>query len=417
MMRLFIYNLILAVLVPPARWWLRRHAVYAPLLARFSPPVPLGREGAIWVQVCSLGEANAARPLIEAIAEGLPNSPVLVTSSTLAGHARCLALYGAGNVTWFPFDTRPAVKNFLASARPAALILFETELWPNVLSECRRAGVPVLLANGRLSEKNKRRYARLRWWYGPLLQHIGAACMQDEIHAERIRALGMPPERIAITGSVKFDAVQDAVPIRERNRMRQQWGIREGDPILLFATTRPGEEALASACWSTLKEEIPRLKLIIAPRHLERMEEVLAPFSEPVARRTATGNSQEGARVFILDTMGELGSLYAIASVVVVGGSFYPGVNGHNPLEAAALGIPTVFGPYMSNCPDAVRVLVDAGGAIQVPCPEDLYLTLSRLLADPGRQRQMGTAARRAVMANRGAAAKTVAHIKAALES
>lgn len=417
-MQLTIYNLLLSLAAPLVRGWLRRHPKHEPLLARFNPPIPPVGPGGIWVHVCSLGEANGAMPLVEGLREAFPHRSVFITASTQAGLERCITLYGEEVVTWFPFDTRPAVRGFIAALTPAALVLFETELWPNVLAECRHASIPVLLANGRLSDKHHHRYRRMRWWYGPLIQHIEGACMQDELFAERMNELGLPAERIQVTGSIKFDAVRDAVSARERSRLRREWGFRENEAILLFASTRPGDEALASACWATLREEDPSLKLIIAPRHLDRLDDVLAPFSEPVVRRTELRNRNrpESARVFVLDTLGELGTLYALARVVVIGGSFYPDVNGHNPLEAAALGIPTIFGPYMSNFAQAEKVLVAAGGSVQVGCPEDLYLALSTLLADPRRQRQMGTAARRAVMANRGAVEKTIAQVRSAIE-
>ncbi len=366
------------------------------------------------MQVCSLGEANAARSLLEALRIVFPDQAVVLTASTVSGYARCQALYGADNVAWFPFDQRATVHRFLARLEPAALILFETELWPNVLDQCHRANIPVLLANGRLSDKHHHRYQRYRWWYAALIQGLDFACMQDEVFRERLVALGVPGDRVTVTGSMKFDAVRTAIPPRERSRLRQEWGFREEDSVLLFASTRPGDEDLASACWATLREENPRLKLVIAPRHLDRVDQALAPFSEPVIRRTMlrAGEDVTNARVFVLDTLGELGNFFSLANVVVIGGSFYPGVNGHNPLEAAALGVPTVFGPYMSNFAQAERVLLAAGGAEQVACPEDLYLVLSTLLADPAKQRQMGTAARRAVLENQGAVEKTVLCLK-----
>jgi 3-deoxy-D-manno-octulosonic-acid transferase len=413
-MRLFLYNLLLSAIALPTRWWLGRHPVHAPLMERFNPALPQSSRGALWVHVCSLGEANGARPLVEALRTDFPDRYVVVTASTKSGHARCQALYGTDNVAWFPFDQRSTVRRFLGQLEPAALILFETELWPNVLDQCQRANIPVLLANGRLSDKHHRRYQRYRCWYASMLRCLDFACMQDEVFRERLLALGVPAERIEVTGSMKFDAVCTAIPPRERTRLRQEWGFREDDAILLFASTRPGDEDLASACWATLREENPRLKLVIAPRHLDRVEEALSPFSEPVIRRTAlqAGEGIADARVFILDTLGELSNFFALANVVVIGGSFYHGVNGHNPLEAAALGVPTVFGPYMSNFAQAERVLMAAGGAEQVACPEDLYLALSTLLADPGKQRQMGTAARRAVLENQGAVEKTVVRVK-----
>jgi 3-deoxy-D-manno-octulosonic-acid transferase len=373
----------------------------------------------IWVQVCSLGEATAAEPLVRALQTSLPDHPILVTASTLAGRACCERLYGTDAVAWFPFDMRSSVRDFIERLNPAALVLFETELWPNVLAACGEREVPVLLANGRLSDKHRRRYERFRWWYGPLVAGLDAACMQEAAFKERLVALGVESERVVVTGSMKFDVVRDMVSPRERNQLRRAWGFHSDELILLFASTRPGDEDLASACWATLREENPQLRLVIAPRHPERIDDVLAPFSEPVLRRTAmkAGKAASGERVLVVDTLGELSELFAIAHVVVVGGSFYAGVNGHNPLEAAALGVPTLFGPYMSNFAVAERVLLEAGGAIQVGCPEDVYLELSTLLSDVGRQRQMGTAARRAVLENRGAVDKTVERLKGLIKA
>lgn len=418
-MRLFLYNVILAIVAGPAGLWLKRHRAYHRLAARFAPTVPPAACGGIWIQLCSLGEANAARPLVEALESAFPDRPLLVTASTLTGYDRCRVLFGEHRVTWFPFDTSKAVSGFLNGARPQCLVLFETELWPNVLAGCHRAGVPVLLANGRLSETHLHRYQRFRWWFGPLVRSLDAACMQEAVYRDRLIALGVPEDRVSVTGSIKFDAVEMVVTPRERQRVRKQWGFRDGDTVLLFSSTRPGDEALASACWATLREEYPRLKLVIAPRHLDRMGEVLEPFSEPVVRRTQlqAADRPSNARVFVLDTMGELGALHSVADLVVVGGSLYAGVNGHNPLEAAALGVPVVFGPYMSNFAVAARVLVESGGARQVGCPEDLYLSLSTLLADSAKRRQMGTAARRAVLQNQGATEKTVARLRALLDN
>ena len=355
---------------------------------------------------------------MEAIQSAFPDRPLLVTTSTETGQARAREIYGAAHVTWFPFDTRAAIRPFVEELQPSVLILFETELWPNVLATCQGRGIPVVLTNGRLSDRHQARYTRYRFWYGPLVRHLTTACMQDQRYAERLEALGVDGTRIQVTGSIKFDAVSTSVAPRERQRIRTLWGLREDDVVLLFASTRPGDEALASACWATLREEFPRLKIVLAPRHLDRVEAAVTPFSEPVVLRSAH-NQQEAraqARVYVLDTLGELSAFFAVAHVVVMGGSFYPGVNGHNPLEAAALGIPTVFGPHMSNFAEAARILVAAEGSKQVSCPEDLYLALSTLLADTPRQRQMGTAARRAVLANQGAVGRTVTHLKAVLD-
>lgn len=408
---MFLYSLALAVAAPPVRWWLRRHPRYHVLTARFAPAILTRSARPLWVQACSVGEVNTVLPLLDSLRAAYPESPIVLTSSTVAGHERAIAAVGAGHAAWFPFDTRRAARAFVRELKPRVLILAETELWPNVLEACRAEGVPVVLANGRLSDRHARRYRRLGWWYRPLLRGLSAAGMQSERYAERLRALGLPGERIRITGNLKFDSARDHVGGRDRQRLRMESGFRPQDQILIFGSTRPGDEALASACWATLREEFPDLRLLIAPRHIERADEVLALFSEPVRRRTALlgGEAPRGERVFLLDTLGEMDNFLSLATVAVVGGSFYRGVNGHNPLESAALGIPTVFGPFMSNFEEPAHVLVARGGALQVACPEDLYLALSKLLGDAAEQRQMGTRARKIVLDHQGASAATVA--------
>lgn len=412
-MRMFLYSLTLALAAPLVRWWLRRHARYHVLAERFAPVIPPLKARPLWVQACSVGEVNTILPLLEALQAAYPENPILLTSSTLAGHARAVATVGSERAAWFPFDTRRATRSFVRALAPRVLILAETELWPNVIEACRAEGVPVVLVNGRLSDRHARRYQRMGWWYGPLLRGLSAAGMQSARYAERLCALGLPEERIRITGNLKFDAARDHVGGRDRQRLRMENGFRPQDQILIFGSTRPGDEALASACWATLRDEYPDLRLVIAPRHLDRAEEVVGLFSEPIRRRTSllAGQAPRGERVFLLDTLGEMGNFLSLATVAVVGGSFYAGVNGHNPLEPAALGIPTVFGPFMSNFEDPANALVERGGARQVACPEDLYLALSKLLGDAAEQRQMGTRARKIVLEHQGASAATVALI------
>jgi len=410
-MRMLLYNLALFFATAPARWWLRRHPRYHVLAARFAPPLPELETRPIWVQACSVGEVNTVLPLLESIRAAFPDVPIVLTSSTVSGYARAEKGADPGTAAWFPFDTRKATRSFVRRLDPTVLILVETELWPNVIGACRERHVPVVLVNGRLSDRHARRYRRMGWWYRPLVRGLAAAGMQSERYAERLRALGLPRERMRITGNLKFDAARDHVGGRDRQRLRMENGFRQQGPVLFFGSTRPGDEALASACWATLREEYPELRLVIAPRHVERAGEIVGLFSEPVLRRSAViaGQPARGERVFLLDTLGEMPAFLSLATVAVVGGSFYPGVNGHNPLEPAALGIPTIFGPYMSNFEDPAAVLLERGGAQAVACPEDLYLALSKLLGDTAEQRQMGTRARKAVLDHQGASEATVA--------
>lgn len=414
-----LYNALWRTSAPFARRWLARHPQHHLLAQRFTGTLPAEAVGGIWIQACSVGEVTTALPLVRALRDRYPATPLLLTASTTTGHRlaeeRCQGLCTTG---WFPFDHPGTVRRALAASRPRLLILLETELWPNVILEARRAGVPVLIVNGRIADKTFARYRRFQRWLQPVFAALHTVAAQSARHADRYIALGVPPDRVMDTGNLKFDGVRTAVDSRARTRLRTETGIPADCPVLLFGSTRPGDEALASACWTTLREEQPQLRLLIAPRHMDRLPETIALFNEPVLLRSEqkAGKRLQGERVILLDTLGELTDFYAIASVAVVGGSFYAGVDGHNPMEPAGLGIPTVFGPHMNNFLEAAEALVQQRGAVQVACPEDLYATLSALLADVAEQRQMGTRGRKAVLERQGAVARTVDIVAGILE-
>jgi len=389
------------------------------LLQRFHPAMPPGLQpGALWLQACSVGEYNTAKPLLQALERQPDTSPLLLTVSTLT--AREMATKAVSTpLTWFPFDHPLSVAGFLRRARPRALILMETELWPNILRHCARARIPVILVNGRLSDRHLPRYRRLRPIIAPMLRAITAAGMQNDEYAARIAGLGMPPERIHVTGNIKFDGVATQIDPARLASLRRQHGFDSADTILVFGSTRPGDERLAAECWQNLRTQFPNLRLIIAPRHADRLADAVAPFrGEPYLLRSQVkeGRRWEGERILFVDTLGELLAFYALATVAVVGGSFYPGVNGHNPLEPAGLGIPTVFGPYMRNFIDPARELTIHNGAVQVDSPQALTPALALLLADPGARAQLAQNAAAAIARNQGALDRTVALIRHALE-
>ena len=274
--------------------------------------------------------------------------------------------------------------------------------------------MPVLILNGRISPRKFPKYLRYRHLLPPvysLINHVGA---QEEVYLHRFQALGIPGERITITGNLKFDGVATEVEKSHKDLIRLENGFSESDRILVFGSTRTGDETLAAACWNALKDDYPDLKVVVAPRHLQRVEEVVAAFSGTVLSRRSEIKSAGicgRGRVLVLDTMGELGGMYAVATIAVIGGSFYPGVEGHNPLESAALGVPTVFGSFMGNFPDAAALLTGAGGAVQASGPEELVALLKRLLDDVEYSRHIGECGRRAILRNQGASERSVALI------
>ena len=404
----FLYNVAITFAAPLGAAYLAARKRHRPLLARFHPTVPAlpSPQRPIWVQACSVGEVNTARPILKALTERWPGVPVVLTASTVAGRQLALDTLEGVDTTWLPFDHPLCMRRFVRQLRPRALVLIETELWPNLLWQTRRSGAPVVLVNGRLSDKHLGRYQRHRAWIKPIVQALSAAGMQNQEYADRLIALGASLADVHVTGSTKFDGVRTEADPAVLARLRSDNGFDEGQPVLLFGSTRPGDEALAAQCWRRLSSAFPTARLVVAPRHNKRMDEALRPFAgQSVLCRSEVqaGRAPAGERIFFLDTVGELASFYAMATVAVIGGSFYPGVNGHNPIESAALGVPTVFGPHMRNFVDPARELIQAGGAIQVDAPGDLCGVLEDLLASSQTRATIAQCGRQAVLANQGA--------------
>jgi len=405
-----LYTALMSFAAPFAAVYLLLWPKYRPLLGRFRPRVPLPPQGRrsrpLWLHACSVGEVNIARPIIEAIKNRWPDLPVLLTVSTISGRNLAGDILQQIPLTWLPFDHPACVKPFLRKLDPLALVLLDTELWPCLIRSLRLSAVPVILANGRISDKHLPRYKRLKGLLRPVLEDLSAAAMQNDEYAGRIIELGARPECVNVCGSTKFDGVRESVDPEKVEALRRQCAFNPAAPVIVFGSTRPGDEALAATCWAELRGVFPDLRLVIAPRHLDRLEEAAAPFSEPIKRRSQAGVNS-GARIFFLDTVGELVDFYALGTVAVIGGSFSPGVNGHNPLESAALGIPTVFGPYMRNFIDPARELVAHKGAVQTN-PGELSKVLRRLLENPGERATLAQNGREAVRKNQGAIQRTL---------
>ncbi len=409
MLPLLAYNTVLTLAAPIAAAGLVFSRRHAPLLGRFRPKAGPFPARPLWVHACSVGEVNAARPLLKAAAERWPTIPILLTVSTVTGREQAENVPGATQTAWFPWDLPWSVRGFLRRVQPRALVLLETELWPNVLRETARAGVPVMLASGRLSDKH---YASYQRWGGVLRPLLPSLCagMQNPAYAERLIALGAAADNVRVTGNIKFDLELAPMTEDERQALRQAHGFGVDDLILLFGSTRPGDEALAAHCFSVLKPSYPNLALVVAPRHVQRAEEVLRILEGPVLRRSAVkgGQSPCGERILLVDTLGELSRFYGIADIAVIGGSFYPGVEGHNPLESAAQGVPTVFGSYMRNVADLAQALTAVQGACAVSGPDALPGVLKELLANPAQRAAMADRGRAAIETGRGAIRRTL---------
>ena len=371
----------------------------------------------LWIHAVSVGEVLAAKPLFLALRKNCPHLPVIVSTVTITGHALARkTLSEADAIVYFPFDFSFSVRRFLRHIRPLAVLLLETELWPNFLRLCRKTHTPVLLANGRISDKSFRRYQRIRKITTRMLADVNLLCVQTPEDGERFLALGAGAEKTHVSGNLKFDS---PLPTAESEShwlgtVRDALGITPQTPVVVIGSSMKGEESVFLDALRAVRESLPETRFILAPRHPERFDEVadlIRRYSIPFLRRTKIGtDSNTGAPLLLLDTIGELRSTYVLASIAVIGGSFLP-FGGHNPLEPAACGKAIIFGPHMSNFRDLAGIFLKAHAARQAT-PETLPSALLALLQDDAARRAMGERALSAIRVNQGATAKTLELIR-----
>lgn len=369
-------------------------------------------ETAIWLHAVSLGEVTAAASLIRALRSRYPAIPLLVTTATPTGRSRARDLFGDSvGVSFLPYDLPGSVRRFLRRVRPRIAIIMETELWPNLFNECSHAQVPVVLASARLSDKSVARYRRL----GRLIRGIFTAnvviAAQSAVDAARFAAIGAPPQRIHVVGNLKFDLEVSAAAIAQGLSLRTALGSDR--PTWIAGSTHAGEEEQVLDAHALLQAERPNALLLLVPRHPERFQavaELLRRRGMSFARRSG-GAAPGGAQVLLVDSVGELGMLYAAADAAFVGGSLVP-IGGHNLLEPAALGLPVLTGPYNANGKDTAELLLREGAAAEVADARELAAALRRLFGDPAHGQRMGDSARRIVEANRGSLARLLGIIE-----
>lgn len=301
----------------------------------------------IWIHAVSVGEVQAAIPLIQALQNQYPHHSILVTTMTPTGAQRVKAVFGEPVFhTYLPYDLPDAIARFLRRIRPKLLILMETELWPNLLYACQQRKIPILLANARLSERSALGYQRIRRLIYPALSCINHIAAQTQADADRFIALGYPENKITVIGSIKFDMALPIDIVEQGHRLRQSWGKER--IVWIAASTHEGEEEIVLSCLRSLKQQIPTILLVLVPRHPERFNRVAQlcqRFDFNMVRRSTGQHCDATIDVYLGDTMGELLLLYAASNVVYVGGSLVP-IGGHNLLEPAVLGLPVIVGPY-----------------------------------------------------------------------
>lgn len=367
----------------------------------------------IWLHAVSVGEVQAAAPLVRALQQRYPDRPVVLTTMTPTGAERVRALFG-DSVThsYVPYDLASGVRRFFDWARPELAIIMETELWPNLYRECGRRKVPLVLASARVSQRSLNRYRRLVPLFRDSLSHGIVIAAQTDVDAGRFLSLGANPARTRVTGNIKFD-IETRPELRERGqRFREEQAADR--PVWIAASTHEGEESAVLAAHLELLRREPRALLILVPRHPERfpaVAELVADRGFTCVRRSSAASIGADTQVFLGDTMGELNMFYAAADVAFVGGSLVR-IGGHNLLEPAALGVPVLTGPHNENAADIAELLLACDAAELVDDAPGLAGRLSLLLTDPAERRRRGAAGQAAISANRGALARLLALIE-----
>jgi len=370
-------------------------------------------EGAIWIHAVSVGEVHAAKGVIAHLAHMLPDVPVVLSTTTDTGQAMA-ATAGAQAHFYCPLDLPWAVAPFLDTLRPRAVVLIETEIWPNLLNASTRRGIPVALVNARLSASSHRGYRRLGRTWRRVVAQLSVVCARTEREAARFRDLGVAAEHVYTTGNLKADASVLTSPVHIRQELAEQLGLNGDAPLLAAGCTMPGEEELVIEAFRAARANAPSTRLLIAPRHPERFDQVAAMISSSgLECRRRSGGGAVDADVLLLDSIGELPAAYGLAIASFVGGSLVPG-GGHNLLEPAIYGQPVIFGPYMHNFADLADDMLEAGGGIQVRGANDLADTWSQMLSNDTQRRKIGALARQVALRDASAGLRTariVAHL------
>lgn len=408
-----LYSLLLLAAQPLLRRKLRRRGQAEPgylekVDERFGRYEGTTEPGRLWIHAVSLGETRAAAILVDALRAARPDLRILLTHGTATGRTEGERLLREGDAqAWLPWDTPAAVRAFLRHFRPGAGVLMETEVWPNLVAACREEGIPLVLANARLSEKSLRGAQRLPGLLRPAYAALRAAWPQTAEDARRLAAAGAPVG--GVFGNLKFDAAPDPA-LLARGRA---WRAAQSRPVVLFASSREGEEAL----FLQALRQHPGVQWLLVPRHPQRFDEVAALVAQSgfsVSRRSAWSEGPEPSQVWVGDSLREMALYYALADVALLGGSFAP-LGGQNLIEAAACGCPVVMGPHTFNFAEAARLALAAGAAQRVATMEEGVAAAVTLAQDAGARTGVAQAAEAFAAAHRGAARKTAEAVLALL--
>ncbi len=367
----------------------------------------------IWVHAVSVGEVQAAVPLVEALLQRFPQIPLVLTTVTPTGRARAQALFKQRvDVRYVPIDLPGPVRRFFQRVKPQLAVILETEIWPNLYHRCGRLGVPLVLASARISPRSVSGYRRLVGLFRETLSNGIFIAAQSAEDAERFVSIGANPALTHVVGNIKFDF---GYPPDIETRGRELRGLLGANrPVWVAGSTHAKEEDLLLAAHAKVRGRFPDALLVLVPRHPPRFGDVAAALREQGVRyvtRTSGGAATPDTQVFLLDTLGELPPFYAAGDVAFVGGSLVP-IGGHNLLEPAALGLPIVAGPNNFNSADVAKLLIERGAVRIVQDDADLAVAVGELLSDPAKRAQMGAAGRKVVDENRGAVGRLMNFIE-----
>jgi 3-deoxy-D-manno-octulosonic-acid transferase len=424
----FLYSvLVLAFFVVVSPWFLYQAIRYRKYIGSLSQrmgylPVSfnMDAEPSIWIHAVSVGEVLTARPLVRELRARYPRLRIFLSTTTLTGQGIARrSVRDVDEVFYFPFDLPLFVRRTLDLVRPRLFIMMETEIWPNLLRECRHRDVKTAIVNGRLSQRSYPRYRLVRGFMRRVLDDIDSFCVQSEESARRFIDLGANPGRVTVTGSLKFDSLElstNTMQSRARDRVLRYFRVPSARPVIVAGSTMKGEESAVLRAFRRVRNTLPSALLILAPRHIERVDDVEALSQDEgfktVRRSELAIDAEPRADVVILDSIGELATIYQLATVSFVGGSLVA-TGGHNILEPAVFGKPIVFGPHMSNFAEIAEAFVSNAAALQVASDGELDEALMALMTDPIRRARLGAAARAIVEANRGAKDKSMAVLSA----
>jgi 3-deoxy-D-manno-octulosonic-acid transferase len=407
------------VLASPWLAWryLRRRGSHPPDAEAAVPPP----RGAIWLHGSSVGEVSLLKPLIERLVRERPGVPLAISSHTITGVASARRAYPGHHVFRFPPDFSFTQRRLMARLAPRLIVVAESDLWPNHLLAAERLDVPVAVVNAKLSERSFRLH-RLSRIVPRALRQAALVAAQTEAHAARFAALGVPRDRIAVTGNMKYDLAADRSDAAQRVRLRQQLGFAEGDVVIIGGSLHPREDVDLIAAYAATRGQGVRTRLVIVPRYPEQAQDVIgnavragcgAVARSELGRRPGREHGKPGEReaVIVVDTLGELRELYAAADIAFVGGSlYYRGANkgGHNLMEPAILGLPVLFGPHNFSFRETVADLLAADAGVEVADRDGLTTALAALLASAERRAELGARARAVVLEGQGAAARNL---------